>query len=221
MSVHSSKHGKSKVPEEHYELPSAQTLQEAGELEVADEYGRKVQFKKLYDSKGGQQLIVFIRHFFCGNCEDYIRTLSKELPPSVLHTSSPPTHLTIIGCGEISPIPNYRTRTMSDILGTDTHFTIYCDPSRKLYAKLGMLSNMSTAPDGKKPGYLTKSKLENVTSSLKNAVMSGADAIKGGHPAQNGGEMLFANGELVWFKRMRHTEDHAEVEELKQVLGLV
>lgn len=37
---------------------------------------------------------------------------------------------------------------------------------------------------------------------------------------QNGGEYLFEDGELKWCHRMRTTSDHAEVKELKQVLGL-
>lgn len=64
--VHSEKHGKSKTPEEHYELPSLETLHEAGELMIKDEYGKEVPFKSLYEGKKGQQLIIFIRHFFCG-----------------------------------------------------------------------------------------------------------------------------------------------------------
>lgn len=37
---------------------------------------------------------------------------------------------------------------------------------------------------------------------------------------QNGGEFLFQDGELKWCHRMKTTSDHAEVKELKQVLGL-
>jgi hypothetical protein len=59
------KHGKSKVEEAHYELPDAQTLQEAGELLIKDEAGKEIPFKTLYENKSGtQQLIIFIRHFF-------------------------------------------------------------------------------------------------------------------------------------------------------------
>lgn len=37
---------------------------------------------------------------------------------------------------------------------------------------------------------------------------------------QNGGEYLFEDGELKWCHRMKTTSDHAEVKELKEVLGL-
>ena len=65
--VSSKKHGRSKNEEPHYELPDAQTLKQAGELWIYDESGAHIQFKQLYENKKGmQQLIVFIRHFFCG-----------------------------------------------------------------------------------------------------------------------------------------------------------
>ena len=51
-----------------YELPDAQTLKEAGECKIKDEYGREIPFKQLYEGKEGQRLIIFIRHFFCGVC---------------------------------------------------------------------------------------------------------------------------------------------------------
>lgn len=108
--------------------------------------------------------------------------------------------------------------TLAGLLGADTHFPIYCDPDRKLYTALGMMSNLDTGE--KKPEYVKKGMLSSVAGAVKNMALSGKDALEGGHPAQNGGEMLFAKGELVWCKRMRHTQDHAEVTELKDVLGL-
>jgi hypothetical protein len=107
---------------------------------------------------------------------------------------------------------------MHEILGADEHFPLYSDPSRKLYTKLGMTSNLDVGV--KPPSYVKKGVAEALTTGVKNAVISGKHIIDGGNPSQNGGEMLFANGELVWFKRMRHTQDHTEVAELKEVLGL-
>lgn len=52
--------------DEQYKLPNAKTLQEAGELKIQDENGTEVPFRSLYEGKPGRQLIVFIRHFFCG-----------------------------------------------------------------------------------------------------------------------------------------------------------
>jgi hypothetical protein len=62
-----------------YKLPDAQTLQEVGQLPVKDENGNEIPFKSLYEDQPGRQLIVFIRHFYCG-----VRT-----PPTPL-SSAPP-----------------------------------------------------------------------------------------------------------------------------------
>ena len=115
-------------------------------------------------------------------------------------------------------IPSYRLRTTHEILGADKGYAIYSDPSRKLYEKLGMMSNLDTGE--KQPDYVKKGSIAGIVDGVKNAAKSGTSALSGGHPAQNGGEMLIADGELVWFKRMRHTQDHAEVAELREVLGL-
>ena len=126
---------------------------------------------------------------------------------------------------------------MHSLLRLDTHYPIYCDPSRKLYEKLGMATGLQGAPEGQKVDYQRKGSIANAVGSIKNAVTSGTDMVKGGHPSQNGGEMLWMGGtqgevggregegkggkaELVWFKRMRHTQDHADVSELKEILGL-
>lgn len=54
--------------EQQYALPPAKKLEEAGDLVILDEEARPMPFKNLYTygSGNGRQLIVFIRHFFCG-----------------------------------------------------------------------------------------------------------------------------------------------------------
>ena len=52
--------------EVHYALPDAKTLQEVGEMKIKDENDNEIAFKSLYEGKEGRQLIVFIRHFYCG-----------------------------------------------------------------------------------------------------------------------------------------------------------
>jgi hypothetical protein len=48
------------------EIPPAQTLKKAGEFEVYDQEGQKHKFSSLYAEK--QTMVIFVRHFFCGNC---------------------------------------------------------------------------------------------------------------------------------------------------------
>lgn len=72
----------------------------------------------------------------------------------------------------------------------------------------------------KKPDYLTKSMLAVTVQSIVKTIASGTDALKGGDVKQIGGEFLFEGGEVVWCHRMQNTRDHAEVEVLREVLGL-
>lgn len=96
-------------------------------------------------------------------------------------------------------------------------FPIYADRSRKLYDKLGMIAKMEHGD--KQPEYIQGSVLSNVFSGMWNILSSGPKGFKGGNYSQNGGEWLFEGGELKWCHRMRNTRDHAEVAELKEVLG--
>ena len=50
---------------EGHPKPDEKTLREAGELEVLDESGKAITFNQLYNTEN-RQVIVFIRHFFCG-----------------------------------------------------------------------------------------------------------------------------------------------------------
>jgi len=48
------------------EIPSIETIKEAGDLEIFDQEGKKIKFASLYADK--QTMVIFIRHFLCGNC---------------------------------------------------------------------------------------------------------------------------------------------------------
>lgn len=55
-------------PSEFYQLPDPKALEAAGDFDITDENGNKIAFKSLFTGKpeGERQLIIFIRHFFCG-----------------------------------------------------------------------------------------------------------------------------------------------------------
>lgn len=52
----------------HRQLPTPEALEEASEIKIKDKDGNEVAFKSLFIGKpeSERQLIVFIRHFFCG-----------------------------------------------------------------------------------------------------------------------------------------------------------
>ncbi|KAK5124656.1 hypothetical protein LTR85_001369 [Meristemomyces frigidus] len=193
---------------DNYALPDEKTVAEAGELAVLDEHGTKVPFKQLYDGSG-RHLIVFIRHFFCGHCEDYVRTLSTQLTPDKLAAAK--ADLTIIGCGQPHVIDDYQKRTACA-------FPIYCDPDRQLYAKLGMVTNLDLGD--KKPEYIKSGIVGGTLGSMWTMIKSGTKTLGGGNYSQNGGEWLFEDGGLKWCHRMQNTRDHAEIGEVMGVLDV-
>ncbi|KUJ17941.1 uncharacterized protein LY89DRAFT_583519 [Mollisia scopiformis] len=227
-------------------LPSLKTLKKIENLPVLDQDGKAIPFKNLYTGPNVARrvLIIFIRHFFCGNCQEYIRTLTSSISTSSLLSLPTPTFIAIIGHGDPSLIPMYQRETSCP-------FPIYADPTKKLYSELGMTRTLNL---GSRPEYQRKElfsiMLDGFVQSLK--MLRGGRALKGGDYHQVGGEFLFEPVEMespsplsspeeqtkrlgeqgmlemgaveekhvTWCHRMRNTRDHAEIPEVREVLGL-
>ncbi|KAF2005648.1 hypothetical protein P154DRAFT_412767, partial [Amniculicola lignicola CBS 123094] len=194
------------------EIPTEKDLKKVGDQLVLDNKGASRQFKELYQGEGvaPKQLIIFIRHFFCGNCQEYLRTLSSAITPEMLLALPTPTFITVIGCGSPDLIDMYAKET-------GCPFPIYADPTRRLYDLLGMTSTFNP---GNKPEYIHSNMFLTSVQSVMQALKTGTKATKGGDFKQVGGEFLFEDGDCVWVHRMRNTRDHAEVTDIKQRLGL-
>jgi hypothetical protein len=128
---------------------------------------------------------------------------------------------------------------------TNCPFPIYTDPTKKLYDELGMMRTLNL---GHRPEYQRKELLTIMMASFVQSLkmMKGGMALKGGDMQQVGGEFLFEpveeeespgpsplNSEkqlgsgytevekrVTWCHRMRNTRDHAEIPEIREVLGL-
>lgn len=73
----------------------------------------------------------------------------------------------------------------------------------------------------KSPEYMQDSVMVNAVKSIFQEFRSGRNMMKGGDFSQVGGEFVFENGQVTWCHRMRNTRGHAEVPELRAVLGFV
>ncbi|OCK84977.1 hypothetical protein K432DRAFT_378041 [Lepidopterella palustris CBS 459.81] len=193
-------------------MPTQADLDKCADLLVLDSDGASRPFKSLYMGEGvaPRQLIIFVRHFFCGNCQEYLRTLSSSITPESLLTLPTPTFITVIGCGRPDLIEMYASTS-------NCPFPIYADPTRKLYDLLGMTNTLDL---GKKPEYIQTSLFATTVQSIVQVLKTGRDGLKGGDIRQVGGEFMFEDGRVVWCHRMRNTRDHAEVTELRKILGL-
>jgi peroxiredoxin len=190
-------------------VPSA-----AVSLPVLDSNGTPYLFSTLYttDNYNQQTLFIFIRHFFCGSCKEYISALSQEggLTPNEL--SSANKRLVIIGCGQPNLIEQYTKDTKCP-------FSIYADPTRKLYDAFGMIRTLSLGD--KKPDYIKSSFLSSLTKSALSQLSAGSAMFQGGDIYQVGGEYLInERGDIIWSHNMNNTRDHVEVNELRKILSL-
>ncbi|KAJ9624621.1 hypothetical protein H2204_010803, partial [Knufia peltigerae] len=185
-------------------IPTGHTLKQAFELDIYTPDGVPRPFGSLFqhhdtDDKAATTannvLVVFIRHFFCGNCQEYIRRLSS--PASPFHptrrrvhldfskpSTHPPPSVVVIGPGSPSLLSSYAALTQCA-------YPVYADPSTQLYDMLGMHKTLSMG--GKQPEYIQHNLVSGAVKSAWQIVkrVGNGDALDGGDWYVNGGEFLF------------------------------
>ncbi|KAI9680305.1 MAG: hypothetical protein M1829_001191 [Trizodia sp. TS-e1964] len=195
-------------------LPTSPALALLNATFLLSPSGASVPFSSLHSggpNAATRVLVIFVRHFFCGICQEFLRTLSAALSPAALLALPEPTAIAIVGCGRPERIEAYAR-------ATGCPFPIYADPARKAYEALGMARTLALG--AVKPRYVGRSMLAVTLSSFVQSLRSGRGVVKGGDYWQVGGEVLFVNGEVRWIHRMRNTRDHSEVGVLAEVLGV-
>lgn len=167
------------------ELPSAEVQKMIEDYIVLDKDGKSRTFKSLYmgPNVARRVLVIFIRHFFCGNCQEYLRTLSEVITPDSLLRLPISTFITVVGCGDPKLIDMYAKET-------GCPFPIYTDPTRQLFDALGMVKTLTM---GAKPAYAKKSTSKGIFDSIVQGLRQVPKglALKSGDHRQVGGEFLF------------------------------
>jgi len=193
--------------------PSAEKWQQAAELPIFDSEGNIRTFSSLFtgpDSIGDRQLIVFVRHFYCGACQAYLRALSRAITLQQYFRLATPTSITVIGLGDPRLIPDYRQRT-------GCPFPIYTDPTRMLYKTLGMSWTLNL---GRRVSYMENmTEVEWICGQVKQFCETESKLkFKAGNPMWIGGEFLVENGEVQWCRRMKNYRGHSDVDVVKSLL---
>ncbi|KAI1107161.1 hypothetical protein F4804DRAFT_298782 [Jackrogersella minutella] len=174
------------------DLPTIETLRKIEKYIVLDSDGKTHTFKSLYAGHNSARrvLVVFIRHFFCGNCQEYLRTLSASVTPDALLQLPVSTFIAVIGCGAPELINSY-------IQETGCPFPVYADPTCRLYSELGMVRTLAL---GSRPAYLQG---KSVAHTVISGVVQGLKQVKTGlvmkmgDQRQVGGEFLFEPATLT------------------------
>jgi hypothetical protein len=186
--------------------------------------GTSIPFGSIYEpaiATHTRQLVIFVRHFYCGACQAYLQALTSSISPSEYFSIPTPTSIVVIGCGKPDMIEHYKRFT-------GCPFPIYADPSRSLFKRLGM--NLTLNFGGQRPEYMAdipfmkwqNGQIAQIASEVRNPDngVRKRDAFRGGNLLQIGGEFLFEEGEVVWCHRMRSMRDHAEVGVIRRLLEL-
>ncbi|KAK6527938.1 hypothetical protein TWF281_009199 [Arthrobotrys megalospora] len=200
------------LPPSPSQLPSQPEWDKALSLPIVDGDGEIHSFESLIqpDHEIGTVLVIFVRHFFCGLCKNYIESLSPLITPETLKSQR--TRLIIIGCGGYSMIKPYTEELK-------TPFPIYTDHSRAIFKTLGM--GRTLQGPAKKPAYVKTTVVEMGLKAFKHVMRSaihGGALWEAGDMSQVGGEWFIRNGKLEWGHRMPDTAGHMSAEEIWDVV---
>ncbi|KAF1943909.1 hypothetical protein EJ02DRAFT_510656 [Clathrospora elynae] len=207
-------------------------LSQAREIEVFDREGRTKTLGELI--KGKRSVLVFIRHFWCLNCQAYLRLMSESIPPSSLPPntqSSSSSHLPppsepssnhtpsvlVIGCGSYQPIDTYAT-------ASSCLYPIFTDPTLRLHSILGFKSNLAEGQAGDETrDYMRDAggPLTRIWGGIKGAVANVQHLNYVGPKALNGGEVVVStDGACEYIYRMQNTVDHTDISEISKLISV-
>ncbi|KAJ4985197.1 hypothetical protein SVAN01_09333 [Stagonosporopsis vannaccii] len=193
-------------------MPSTDEIQEALNMEVFDHMGDKKSLGDLIEGK--RSVLIFTRHFWCLNCQAYVRAISEQIPPSKL---PPNNQILIIGNGSYQPIDTYASTSSSA-------YPIYTDPTCRLHKVFKFKSALKEAvnDEGKKD-YMQNAgtAISRVFGGIKGALGHLQHTPHIGPKALNGGEIIIAaDGRCEYIYRMQNTVDHTNVAELARIIGV-
>ncbi|KAF9526347.1 AhpC/TSA antioxidant enzyme-domain-containing protein, partial [Crepidotus variabilis] len=185
-----------------YALPTVAQITHAASLPLYGEEGRQVRFGSLFEAR--KTIVVFIRHFWCPLCQDYMTVVSEVVKPDMLERGHERVDFIIISNGAHGMITKYRQMFKLP-------FKIYTDPTLALYKALGM------GKDGSK-GYVKHGLMSGIAMVVVRAIKVGMPVWeKGGDVGQLGGEFVFGPGLTCSFAhRMQTTKGHAPIQEVLQ-----
>nr|XP_031859194.1 uncharacterized protein CI109_005390 [Kwoniella shandongensis]KAA5526266.1 hypothetical protein CI109_005390 [Kwoniella shandongensis] len=227
--------------------PTPKELFEASLLEVVGERGERVKFGDLVNRR--KTIVIFIRHWFCPLCAQYMSSILSEVSVDALEKAN--VDLVIIGNGSDKMLDGYRSQfnccpqsqsdadSLSSSPSSQQHrrsysdksfrcpFKMYTDPTLALYRALGLTRQTGdSGPEEEKGDYLTQSALESTFQTIKRATKMPL-LHNPGHFLQLGGEFVFdatttrrAPLNVIYTHRMTNTRSHAPIRDICEEAGV-
>ncbi|KAG2750151.1 hypothetical protein P692DRAFT_20734199, partial [Suillus brevipes Sb2] len=193
-------------------LPTKRQLLDAASCVVVAENGIRVPFGDLFRDQ--KTVVIFIRHFWCPLCQDYMFSIANTVDPQVLKQSG--INLVIISNGSFNMIKSYRQIFR-------TPYAVYTDPSSRIYSILGMtMKSVESKAEQRRSSYVRHSRAGGIAMVIANALRVGMPVWeKAGDVAQLGGEFVLGPGLTASYAhRMRSRSSHAPIVRVLTAAGV-
>ncbi|KAG6902825.1 hypothetical protein C0995_010710 [Termitomyces sp. Mi166 len=194
-----------------WSLPTLSQLTRAASLPVIAASGLRVPFASLFAPR--PTIVVFIRHFWCPHCQDYLSSIAQTAPrPSEKN----PFNLVIISNGAPAFISKYRA-----LFGFE--FEMYTDPTLAVYTALGMgRSSSASGPTIPNGDYVRHGTMGGIAMVALRALKVGLPVWeRGGDLHQLGGEFILGPGlTCSYAHRMQSPKGHAPIGAVLSAAGI-
>ncbi|KAJ9104932.1 hypothetical protein QFC19_003727 [Naganishia cerealis] len=188
-------------------LPTPRELLVVSKLQVYNVEGEKVMFGDIVAGGGGQQtIVVFIRHWYCPLCAEYVECIVRTVDPEALEKAN--VKLVIIGNGSRRMLPAYSKKVMR------SPFEMFTDPKLRVYRGLGMTRQTHDGGEEEDKGdYITMGPMRGTLEVAKRATKMPLG--RPGTIPQLGGEFIFSSAlQCSYAHRMTNTRAHAPIRDV-------
>ncbi|KAF8492637.1 hypothetical protein F5888DRAFT_1618873 [Russula emetica] len=194
-------------------------LAQAARIPVVRENGVRVQFGELWRMQ--RTVAIFIRHFWCPMCQDYLASLMRDVDHAALARTG--VRLIVIGCGSYGLIRSYR-----QIFRLPYEIFVDASPGQILYRALGMGQIPSGAHKARfstedaAGSYVRHGAVSGLAMVVAHALRVGMPVWeRGGDASQLGGEFVLGPGlSCTYVHRMQNTAGHAPIVDVLAAAGV-
>lgn len=192
------------VPAGSYAIhpPSDAALEQAADCDVYDEDQQKVRFGDLFAQR--RVLVCFLRHWFCPMCQEFAMSM-KSIDPLPLQRAE--LSLIVVGQGHPHVVASYKR-----VMGVPEWISMYADPTRKIYAALGMtMRTNDPGPACAKPDYITMSMMKGSMAAIKKGLFEMPIRAPGDLKLLGGDFILGPGNNCSFTHRMVTTRGHLDL----------
>jgi len=165
--------------------------------------------------------VIFIRHFWCPMCQDYLASVMRDVDHAALARSG--VRLVVIGCGSYGLIRSYR-----QIFRFPYEIFIDASPGQMLYRALGMghvptgIQKARSPTDPAAGTYVRHGAVGGLAMVVAHALRVGMPVWeRGGDASQLGGEFVLGPGlSCTYVHRMQSTGGHAPIVDVLATAGV-